>query len=288
MTPTIDDLNNQEASNLQQVQSLTSQQSSDYQAMLDRQDAQANSLYGQYTDLSNSQTPLTDVYNNLMQSTGVNAAQTALQGYKDQTYRVQGLLNNLVPDIANRTSGSLTTQAMRDRMAASEATPLNGQIQALGIAEQPYADTVTSGLQSINTQLPLVEQDYQAQLAPLTMQINGLSDTFARQLSGFTGEQQNTLNALMDQLDKNMSLSQDEWDQAQTAASQASAYNQYLQQTAASSQSTPTIAQLPQLPSSSVSIQGGNNSSPQITIPGSSLQGGNFNLQGGSGINLQG
>lgn len=237
--PTTDQLNAQEASNVQQVQNLTGQQSADYQAMLDRQTSQANDLYGQYTNLVNSQTPLTDVYNNLLQSTGVNDAQTAMQGYKDQTYRVQGLLNNLVPDINTRTSGSLTNQAMRDRMATVEGNGLNTQIQSLTQAEQPYADIISSGNQTIGTELPLVEQDYEREASPLTLQINNLTNQFASQLSGFTTEQSNTLNALMDQLDKGMSLSEDEWNQAQTAASQASAYNQYLGALSSSSNAAP-------------------------------------------------
>lgn len=242
--------------------------------MLDRQNQQQQGLFNQYTTAVNAQKPLTQVYSDLQDQFGIPAAQQQLQGYKDQTYRVQGLLNNLVPDINNRTAGTLTTQAMRDRMAASEGAGLNTQIQGLGTAMQPFADTIASGNQSINTLLPLQEQDYQTQLSPLTMQINALGDQFARQITGFTTNQQDTLNNLLDTLNKQWTLSETDWNNAQQAAAQAASYNQYLQQQAQASQP----AQIQALPSLPAAPKAAPAPAKKAAAPASNNLGGSFNM----------
>lgn len=168
----------------------TDQSSADYQAMLDRQNQQQQGLFDQYTQAVKGQTPLTTELTNLQNQYGIPGATQQLQGYKDQVTRVQGLLNNLVPDINSRTNGTLTTQAMRDRMASSEGGQLNTQLSALGTAEQPLTDLISSGNQAISTYLPLYEQDQQNALSPLTMQISALGDQFDRQISAYNAAQQ--------------------------------------------------------------------------------------------------
>jgi hypothetical protein len=243
----------------QQVSDLTAQQSAAYQAMLDRQNSQQQGLFGQYSDAIKNQTPLTAEYAKLQDQYGIPEANTKLQGYKDQVTRVQGLLNNLVPDINSRTSGTLTTQAMRDRIAAGEGNDLNRQISGLGTAMQPYADLISSGNQAISAYLPLFAQDQQTQLQPLTMQINALGDQFAREISGFNVNQENQLNGLMDKLNKQWTLSEADWQNAQQLAAQAANYNKYLQQQVSSNPAPNPLQQLPQLGAQGVYWVGADN-----------------------------
>ncbi len=229
MATSIGDLQNlvNQQSNI--LTAATKQQTADYNALLSRQQQQQSDLFGQYSSAVNAQPKLTDVFSQLQGQYGIPAAQQQLQGYKDQVTRVQGLLNNLVPDIASRTQGTLTTQAMRDRMAAAEGNKLSTNLNSLGTAMQPYADIVSSGNQAVSTLLPLYAQDQQKALQPLEMQINSLGDRFAREITGYTTGAQNELSALMDKLNKQFSLSEQDWQHAQQLAAQESQYNQYLQ-----------------------------------------------------------
>lgn len=252
MATTLGDLQNLVNQQGQTIQNAIASQNTAYNNLLASQDAKQQGLFDQYTAAQKAQTPLPDLFNQLETQYGVPDAQKELNGYKSQLANVQGLLNNLVPDINSRTQGTLTTQAMRDRMASSEAEPLNRQIQAIGIGMTPLENQISSANSTISTLMPLYEKQYETELQPLTLQINALGDQFARQLSGFTTDNQNQLNNLMKTLDNQFQLSEADWKNAQSLASQEAAYTSYLSglggstSTSTASAAPTTVHALPQ------------------------------------------
>lgn len=207
------DLNNFTTSNNAQVQDLINQQNNTQQGLFD-----------QYTAASNAQEKLPDLYTRLQNEAGIPDLTNQLQTYKDQIYRTKDLLDQLDDNVTSRTRGTLTTEAQRNAIIAQESNPLNTTLSRLGTGMQPIVDQLTGAQGQLSTLLPLYEQQQEKDLDPLKMQIDSLSDRFARELTGFTTERENSLNALMDQITRGRQLDDASLEQAQKLAEDEAEY----------------------------------------------------------------
>lgn len=284
--------------NSQALTDFANQFQSGYKSLLDQQNAQQQGLFGQYTSAINSQEKLPELYTRLQSDLGLPGISSDLQGYKNEMYRVQGLLDRLDENVNSRNIGTYTTQAMRDRIAASEGGDLRTQLARLGTGMQPLTDQLTGAQNQLSALMPLYMQQQQKELSPLELQINALGDRFAREITGFTTGKQQQLTAILDDLQRGRQLADRDWDLAQQLAKEerdyqrnlklaktaAAAQSSYLMPSGggvATSQASTSTRQLPQLASNLLSVQNAPNTF-QITVPSSQLQGGS------SGITLQG
>lgn len=85
---------------------------------------------GLLTALS-GRTNLEDYYNQLREERGVPVVEALLRNLERQQLDVTGLLEKLPEDVTKRTAGTMTTEAQRRRIEASEREPLTGQLSAL-------------------------------------------------------------------------------------------------------------------------------------------------------------
>lgn len=242
-------------------------QKAEYQTLLDRQKGEQQGLFNQYTQKIQDQEQLPALYQRLQKEQGIPDLSQQAQAYKDEIYRVKGLLDRLDEDVTSRNLGTYTTQALRDRIAASEGGDLRTQLSRLGTGLEPVADMLTSANQQVSTLLPLYTAQQAKELQPLEMQINTISDRFAREITGFTQNRENMLTAITDKLERERQLSDREWELAQQLAAEerafarqkataASTVGSYLApRTAATSTASqqpqaaaPTIRRLPTLP----------------------------------------
>lgn len=258
-------------------------------ALLDQQNTEQQGLFNQYSAAQAAQTKLPDLYTNLTTQAGIPDITNQLQGYKNQIYRTQGLLDNLNSDVQSRTNGTNTTQAQLDASIAAESNPLQKTLSDLGTGMQPLTDQLTSAENSVSTMMPLYEQQQQADLQPLTLQINSLSDKYAREMTGYTTDQKNQLDALTAKLTRDQTLDDQQWTSLQALAKQEADYTQavkvaqinasspaatgigsYLMPSTAAAPAATTVRQL-----------------PTISVPGAT-QSNSVALQGGSSNMLQG
>lgn len=282
-----------------------------FQDLIASQNSQQEGLFGAYTDTSNNQEKLPAIYDRLNQELGINDLSKVVQGYKDQILTVQQLLGNLTGDVTTRNKGTFTNDAQANRQIAAEGAPLRDSLSNLGYAMAPAAQALSGAQGTAGTLLNLTVQQQSKDLHPLELRIASLGDKFSREITGFTSQKQDTLNALMDKIQRNRQLSDMEWQNAQDLAKQETDFQHQKQlyqiqanasvaaaKAANPGLSTPKVAAAPtlqhtatdwaslvqgnqpgisfQAPSSSMKIQGS-------SIP---LQGGGFSLQGG-GIRLQ-
>jgi hypothetical protein len=249
--------------------------------LLNSQKAEQQGLFDQYTSAVNGQEKLPDLYTRLNTQLGIPDISNQLQTYKDQIYRVKGLLDSLDDNVTSRTQGTLTTEAQRNRIIASEADPLNNELGRLGTGAQPFADMLTSAQGQLSALLPLYVQQQEKELSPLELQINSLGDRYAREISGFTANREETFNALADKLDRDRTLQDNEWqvmqqiateerEYARQKATAAASAKSYLAATipasqgATNTQTSTTTRQLPSVSTASSPLFGAGNWTPYV------------------------
>ena len=296
-------LNLPEPSNAQ-LTDFSNRYRSEQEALLGRQKAEQEGLFGQYEQKLGSQEKLPALYSRLQQEAGIPELQKQRNVFQSQIYGVQNMLDRLDEDISSRTQGTVTTEAQRRRMVGAEGETLNNQLARLGTGLQPVADLYNQASSQVGNMLGLYQQQNQLELSPLTMRINSLGDRFAREITGFDNSSQQELNVILDKLQRDRALADREWQRAAELAKQEAAFRQQKQlvltQLGGRTSSTNTqqsrsawtglglgggglsvgIAQ----PAGGINIQG---SQPRLQGNAIQLQGSNPSLQGGS-VYLQG
>lgn len=144
----------------------------------------------------------TDTGNTFDTQNGIPQLQKNIQGYKDQITSLQGTLNQLSANVTARAKGSLTNNAQVSRSITAEATPLQTNLNAAGIALAP------------------MESSYATLETNKTNQLALLRDNQAREETGYTTSNQATLTALLDKLTTQRTLDAKEIDQANALALQ--------------------------------------------------------------------
>ncbi len=199
-------------------------QKNDMNALLERQKAEQQGLFDKYTGTLNNQEQLPALYKRLQTEAGIPDLSNAMQGYKTEIYRVKGLLDRLDEGVNSRNRGTYTTQGLRDRIANVEGTGLRTDLSRLGTGMEPIADLLTSAQNQVGTMLNLNIQQQEKALKPLEIQINSISDRFAREMTGFNQNRENQLTAITDKLTRERELSDREWELAQQLAAEERAY----------------------------------------------------------------
>lgn len=199
---------------------LIGRQNEANEALLAKQKEEERGLFGRYQTAISGQEALPALYKRLEGELGIPGLTGTVQGYKDQINQVQQLLGNLTPDIGQRTKGTFTTEAQQRRQIAAEGDPLRMQLANLGYGMAPAAGLLSTAQGNLGTLLGLSAQEQAKQLKPLETELGAYGDRFAREITGFTTERQNTLTALLDKLDRERTLSDRDWAAAQELAAE--------------------------------------------------------------------
>lgn len=184
------------------------------------QKAEQEGLFGQFENLQRNQEALPALYQRLETEAGIPELSQQAAAFKDQIFRVKSLLDRVGEDITARTSGTLTTEAQRRRLEASESETLNTELGRLGTGLAPVADLLSSAQGRLGTMMSLNAQEQEQELEPVKMRINALSDRFARELSGYSEQRELTLTSLLDKLERERFLSDRDWQLAQQLAAE--------------------------------------------------------------------
>lgn len=233
--------------NYGQAQDLVNQQKQAFNDLLSGQNNQQQGLFDQYTNLSNAQPHLVDVLNNAQQQAGIGGLQQGINLFNSQSTDVKGLLDRLNENTQSRTAGTNANQAYLDRMRAVEGGGLNTQLSRLTSGLGDVTNAYNTANANTGQLLSATQADQATALHPLELQINSLSDKFAREITGFTTSKQDELNVLLDKLQAQQALNDREWTAAHTLSTQATDYAQraalLAQQSAANSASATTSLQ---------------------------------------------
>lgn len=210
----------------QQAQNLASQQKQGFSDLLNQQQSTSQGLFNQYTATSNAQPKLVDTLNNAQQAAGIGGLQSNINLFNTQASGVKTLIDRLNEDTSARTVGTGANQAYLDRLRASEGSGLNTQLSRLTAGLGDVTNAYNTANANTGQLLSATQADQQTALHPLELQINSLSDQFARQITGFTTSSQNELDTLLTKLNSQQDLNNQEWARANALADQENQFQQ--------------------------------------------------------------
>lgn len=199
-------------------QALVAQQRREFEGLLGRQKDEQQGLFGQYQQRVSAQPTLTSVFTRAQQERGLPQLQGAVNLFQGQISDVKGLLDRLGENTQARTAGTNANQAYLDRLRASEGGQLNTQLGRLGAGLEPVVNAYDLASRDVGQLLDVTQKDQARELSPLELQINSLSDRFAREITGFTKNKEDELTTLMDKIQRDRELSDREWQRAQQLA----------------------------------------------------------------------
>lgn len=206
------------------LQDFAAKQKAESDALLARQNTEQEGLFGQYKTTLQNQETLPAIYNRLQAEAGIPELGQRSQTYKDQIYATKDKLDRLGEDINARTTGYNVSESQRRRLETAEAEPLQTNLGRFGTALAPITEALSSAQNNVTTQLGMYASERDRQLRPLEMEINSLSDRFAREITGFNNNKETTLTSILDKLQRDRVLSDRDWELAQTLAAEERAF----------------------------------------------------------------
>ena len=185
--------------------------------------------------LQRMQSPI-DIYQGLANSQGLTQQSEAVKRLREETNKVSDLLGSLGEDIMSRTRGLDVSEAQRNRIQAFEQEPLAKQYGTystnLSRGEQALAETrgqvgslAEYAIQGEKQKL----QPYEANIEGLKyiggVEMDAVSDRLAREQSGFSADREMQYNLVMDQLNRNRTLSDRDWEMARQLEAEEREYS---------------------------------------------------------------
>lgn len=204
---------------------FAAQQKRESDALLAAQNAKQEGLFSNYKTTLQNQEALPAIYNRLQAEAGIPELSQRSQTYKDQIYATKDKLDRLSEDVIARTTGYNVSDAQRRRLETAEADPLQTNLGRFGTALAPITEALSSAQNNVTTQLGMYASERDRQLRPLEMEINSLSDRFAREISGFNANKETMLTGILDKLQRDRQLSDRDWELAQQLAAEERAYS---------------------------------------------------------------
>lgn len=209
-----------------QATALVDRQKQAFSDLLNQQQGTSQGLFNQYTAASAAQPKLVDTLNSAQEKAGIGGLQEGINLFNSQATGVKGLIDRLNENTAARTQGTGANQAYLDRLRASEGGSLNTQLSRLTSGLGDVTNAFNTSNANTGQLLSATQADQQTALHPLELQINALSDQFARQITGYTTNSKNELDALLTKLNAQQALNDREWQQAAALAQQEQQYQQ--------------------------------------------------------------
>lgn len=114
----------------------------------------------------------TDIYNKVTTQLGIPDARTRVQALQTNLINTQNAINAVDPNVTSRTSGSIVTEAQRQRLVNEEKQPLQ---QTYSTQNQDYGTESTALnnlLSEANTQVSNTQAGYTAQRQSLLDQLS--------------------------------------------------------------------------------------------------------------------
>lgn len=214
----------------------SSQPSFDYEAIIRKQQEdraakeeaqkkEQEGLFNEYSTQLKGQETSEAAYKRLTEEAGIPGLQEQMGVFSESLTKLKSGLNEVEQAINERTQGKFVSEAGRARMVAQERGALTTQIARLAEAYAPLMQTLNEKRAGVGTQLQLLASDQVKQLRPIEAKINALSDRFAREMSGFDQDSQNALNLVLAKLQREQTLSDQEWQSANALLQREDEYN---------------------------------------------------------------
>lgn len=175
-----------------------------------------------------------DIYTKLENEAGIPQLRTTAGNIGKEINRLEDTLGGLEANISGRTRESMVTEAMRGRMVAAEAQPMQDNLSKLTTGLGRIQQAISEGMEGINTKTGLTIQGQQYDLEPLQLKYSTLVEQDARKLTGFTADRQTAIDQIYAKWQRGNTISDQEWQLAAEAAQSEREYTQAVSKAAAS------------------------------------------------------
>lgn len=179
-----------------------------------KQTADEQALMDKYSGIISGQETLPAAYERLSTAANIPGLQSDIQKYKNDILGVQTLLDTLEENVNERTKGTLTTEAQRQRQIAAETAPLASSLGRLATGLQPLTEQLTTASGNVSTELGLESAQQTKELLPIQSQIATFSTIAANEITGYNADKKNELDLLTAKLKAQGDLSTAEYNRA--------------------------------------------------------------------------
>jgi hypothetical protein len=209
----------------------------DYEAFMKNQEAnriteqnrlkaEGEGILGEYTGAIAGQEKLPTAYTRITGELGVPELTQQLSTVRGEVFKVKDLLTQLEGDINARTSGQLMSESQRRRLLAAEETPLRTQLANLTTGQGEASGQLSTALTQAGNEMTYLTTQQQQELQPVLAKLSMFNDRAARETTSFNTSQQTELSFYLDKLNRERTLSDQQWQQASALAQQEEAYVQ--------------------------------------------------------------
>jgi len=178
------------------------------------------------------QAPL-DIYTGLEAVEGLPELRGAAKTLTGEVESIEDILRGIEPQVAATTRESMVTEAQRAGIVQARAKPFLKRFSEISTALGRIVGRITKAEAGIATKVQLAMEGQKMTMEPFELQFSLLTDRNARLLTGFTTDRQTQLDLLFDKLERERTLSDADWERANTLADQESGYREKLEYAAA-------------------------------------------------------
>jgi hypothetical protein len=174
-----------------------------------------------------------DIYGRLETEAGLPELRNTSNTLSKEISSIEDYLRQIEPDISARTRESMVTEAQRRGMVAAGREPFLEKLDTMGTALGRITNRISAAEQGIGTKVNLAMQGQQMDLEPAQLRYATMVDRNARLTTGFTADRQTKLDVMFDKLNRERTLSDQDWQLANQLASEERNYMRTLQTSAA-------------------------------------------------------
>lgn len=163
-----------------------------------QQEADANAYLDKYTSAIGSLAPTADIYSGYAEKLGVPALQEKSNKYSQLTDSLTASLDALPDQIAGRSQESMLTQGQKERMVTAESQPILDNLSKLGVASSRVGQQLSQAQTNAAQMTGYDVADQERTLLPFEKGFDMLEQRQAREFSGYTFQEQQELNRLLE------------------------------------------------------------------------------------------
>lgn len=164
----------------------------------------------QYVMTARSQAKPLDVFTQLEETAQLPQMRKAAESLRGQVFNLEDALKGVKKNVAARSTQSIVTNAQQAGMVEAESAPLREDLGTISTGLGRVESAIQSAGADIATKTGLVLQGNAQELDVFKTQMQAYADRAARLMTGFTSDQQNELNILLEKVHRQQSLTDQE------------------------------------------------------------------------------
>ena len=197
------------------------------------QKAEGKDYLNNLTAFIGNQESLPAMYSRLSGQLGIPQLQEQTQRLGEASDDITSQLFALPENVAGRTRESLVTESGKGRIVAAEAEPMQRNLAQLSALADRFGARLGTAQTNLGTMMGLYQAQQEKELMPWEKEYDLLTQTQAREFSGYTFEEEQELNKLIANQRTGLTWNNEERDRANQLAMKEMEYKSALEQISA-------------------------------------------------------